>query len=543
VVKSLLRAWRVLVPAVLLALGSSGCNTPFDSTPFRYDPGPPQEITELRAEAGVGLVTLSWTPDAASTSYNVYYVSALMSDRVTRANATVVNVTTSSCVVDGLDNGVPYDFMVVGHNGYHGEGPDSEHVSATPGPFSKADLIGTWYFHTLVTGDGARWERGVLTVGDRCKTVDEPCSSSVSQFEASRAGSTTSRAFGLSADGDGNITQSGDAAWASFHGSMASRKNMMVATWEPSATSRAMTIFQRVKDPAAPEYSIADLEGTGQTGAGPTLYAYHQLSAGSSTEWEYSNCRIGKQGQFWRDDLRDVTYWDYGRPTYKTAPKYDFLWKTSSVGIDLDGLVQEVLNEGNHDVVFTGRMTVDRSVIVGVTTRKDEQGNETRPFLRIEQLCFIPSGIQEAPTYTLADLAGAYRFHELSASSWAHGTLTVTGAGEASFSEYADSAGDVSSFDTFRLYPYPDNGVEPFAAFANFATAAQPGAPHYDDASGQPYHRQYDYWTYGGFGQAAALPPVSADYLNEHASLSYHKDMLVLTRTDALGDSLIVGLK
>jgi hypothetical protein len=94
----------------------------------------------------------------------------------------------------------------------------------------------------------------------------------------------------------------------------------------------------------------------------------------------------------------------------------------------------------------------------------------------------------------------------------------------------------------FTLHYYSDNGLNPFPDFANFATAAQPGAPHYQDANGQPHHTQYDYWTYDGVGQAAVLPPVSTDFLNEH-SLSYNKDLLVLTRTDASGDSIVVGLK
>jgi hypothetical protein len=177
-----------------------------------------------------------------------------------------------------------------------------------------------------------------------------------------------------------------------------------------------------------------------------------------------------------------------------------------------------------------------------VSTRTDAGGADPRHFLRIEQLCFKPAD-QALPTYTLADLAASYRFHELSASGWAHGTMTVTSAGETTFSEYADSGGNAYSFDGFRLYSYPDNALEPYSQFANFATAAQEGASHYHDAEGQPYHTHYAYWTYGGVGEAPELPPVSGDYYAEHGSLSYNRDLFVLTRSDAAGPSIIVALR
>jgi hypothetical protein len=538
-----LRAFWILVSLALGSLSSSGCK-PLADKPFRYNPGLPGEITDVKAESGDGVVSLSWTATSVATSYNIYYASALTADQVTKTNGTVINVTRSSQVISGLDNNVPYSFTVTGQN-HNGEGPESSPpLTAMPGPISKADLVGTWYFHTLVTGDAARWERGVLIVGNRCKTVDEPCSSAISELETSGSvGPVTSDNFGLTVEGDRTVSQAGAEAWPAFHGIIGSRKNMMVATWEPSATSRAMTLFQRMKPSTEPEYTLEDLAGTGKAGSGPTLLAYHQLSSGSSTEWEYSNRKIGQQGQFWRDDLRDVTDWDYSTPTYKVAPKYDYLWKNISVGIDLDGLVQEYSNFGTHDVQFIGRMTADRTVVVGVSTRKDNDGNETQPFFRIEQLCFRPAD-EAQPVYALSDLAGTYKFHRLDASGWAHGTLTITGNGATTFSEYADSSGKPYSFEKFTLSYYPDNGADPFPDFANFASAARDGAPQYHDASGAPYHTLYDYWSYGGIGQPLELPPVSPNYYYEHGSLSYNKDLLVLTRTDPAGYyGLIVALR
>jgi hypothetical protein len=542
----------------------AGCGF-FKGDAFRYDPGIPPQVIGVRAAAGDKVVTLSWTPNYVATSYNVYYLSQIAGAGVSTGTGRKLNTTSSSVVIGGLDNNVTYHFIVAGQN-RDGEGVASEQVSATPSPIDIASLMGDWWFHTLVTGPDARWERGLVT-------IDGVGNAAVSQFEVSNAqgGSDTPDpppAFKFQVKETGELTQYGPGAWGGFRGIVGSRKNMMVATYSPSSTSRALTIFQKRKASSDPDYGIEDISGTGSgqnpydtvlQGNGPTRFAYHALSSGSSTQWEYSNCKIGMHGQYWYDDqgnklprdavpYKDVIYWDYSTPTYKTAPKYDYLWKVTAFGIDLTGLVKEYQNNPPHDVVFTGRMTADKTVIVGVSTRRDPSGAYDQYFLRIMQLTFRPAD-QALPHPTLTDLVGDYKFHEISSSGWAYGVMSVDDSGKTTFTKYADSQGRLSLPDTFTLSYYPDNGLKTnpdgsplYTDFANYATPAQDGRSHYYDPSGAPYNQYYDYWSYGRASDPLEIP-ISPYYYNEHASLSYNRDLIVLTRTDASGNSLLVGLK
>lgn len=534
---------------------------------WRYNPGLPDQVTGVKAESGSRLVTLSWNGDSIATSYNIYYVSSQEADAVTKTNGARLNVTQTSQVISGLDNNVTYHFMVTAAN-RNGEGVESLQASATPGPFLITDLTGSWYFHTLVSGTDARWERGKVTVDADGKAV-------ISDFQDSghydpEAPDTTIAPppeFTFSIDGDGEIGQSGIGAWTGFHGIIGSRKNMMVATSSPAPTSRAITIFQKKR--ATDDYSEEDVSGTGSgqnpyhpylQGNGPTRYAYHQLSSGYSTEWEYSNCKIGQHGQFWLEEYKDIIYWDYGTPTYKVAPKYDYLWKVTSIGVAPDGLVKEYSNyaavkDGIHNVVFTGRMSADKTLIIGVSTRDDGSGGQRRYFLKIMQLCFYPVD-QTLPVYTLNDLAGTYKFHELASStdpggdttaSWAYGKMDITTSGVTTFPEYTDSNAVLASPDTFTLSYYPDNGIKLYTDFGNFTTPAQDGTSHYYDAEGNPYYTLYDYWSYGRTDEPLAIPIKDADgkcyYYNEHGSLSYNRDLFVMTRTDSSGYAMVIGLK
>jgi len=564
----------MLLLCVVFLYGCGGGNA------WRYDPGLPLQVTGLTAESGDGLVTLSWNGDSVATSYNIYYVSGATQTDVTKTNSTKINVTTTSWVITGLSNNTTYFFMVTAQN-KNGEGPTSIHVSSTPGPISIADLAGTWYYHTLVTGPGAKWERGRIDVGATGNAV-------ISNFEDSNGVTQPPAGFILAMNGSGDITQTGGGQWADFHGVLGSRKNMIVGTWTlADGVSRALTIFQKKR--AVDDYSEQDVSGTGSgqnpynpylQGNGPTRYAYHQLSSGANTEWEYSNCKIGQHGQFWLEEYKDIIYWDYGTPTYKVAAKYDYLWKVTSIGVAPDGLVKEYSNyatvrDGVQNVVFTGRMNSDKTVIIGVSTRDNGSGGNRQYFLKIMQLCFYPTD-QALPVYTLNDLAGTYKFHKLGATtgpggtvtpSWAYGTMSITNTGVTTFPKYADSASATTFSDTFTLAYYPDNGIKLYTDFANFTTAAQNGALHYfflgidgypiGDSNRNliqesteiwsPYRTTYDFWSYGRTDQPLAIPINDAAgrsyYYNDHGSLSYNRDLFVMTRTDSSGYSLIIGIK
>ena len=88
--------------------------------------GTPGQPTDVKATAGSGQVSLSWTaPEAAGTSAITGYTAT-----ATPGGATCTS-TTTSCTVTGLTGGTAYSFTVTASN-TQGAGPASEAVSATP---------------------------------------------------------------------------------------------------------------------------------------------------------------------------------------------------------------------------------------------------------------------------------------------------------------------------------------------------------------------------------------------------------------------------
>lgn len=313
-------------------------------------------------------------------------------------------------------------------------------------------------------------------------------------------------------------------------------------------------------------------------GNGPTRYAWHALNSGASLEWEYSNARVGQQAQFWTPDasltgpgnlfpdgigsIKDIIYWDYSTPTYKMTPMWDLMWKVTCFGVQPDGLVKEydsyaepaARKDAKRNVIFTGRMTDDKTVIVGVATKKEVKSGTITPdqyYLRVLQFNFKPTD-QAMPIYTLDDLAGTYLFHKLGAAkdtggvsraAWAYGKMSITNSGATTFPEYRDSTGAAASADAFTLAYYPDVGSDAhtWTTFANFVspdTGPVDAHSRYFDANGQPYFSVYTWWNL-----TSSLTPMSTSYYNEHATLSYNRDLVVMTRTDSFGHSMIIGLK
>ncbi|WP_205743258.1 fibronectin type III domain-containing protein [Geobacter sp. FeAm09] len=574
--------------AILAGFCLSGCSVAGEDA-WRYEPGIPGKVTGFTAKQGDQLVSLSWdTLDNAytATSYNVYYVAATNTDAITKTNSTKINVTRSQTTISGLTNGVTYYFMVTAQNRY-GESEASIQVAETPKPKSPADLTGTWYFHTLVSGPSAKWERGTIVIDDYgAVTFTEFLDSDhYNPADDSSTAVTPPADVNITMQSDKSLALSGSGAWVDFHGIMGSRKNMLLGNWTYSVDgSKAITIFQKKRD--TDDYDVWDVSGTGNqnphypelAGNGPTRYAYHALNSGASVEWEYSNARVGQQAQFWTPDasltgagnlfpdgigsIKDIIYWDYSTPTYKMTPMWDLMWKVTCFGVQPDGLVKEYdsyaepssRKDAKQNVIFTGRMTDDKTVIVGVSTKKEVKTGTITPnqfYLRVLQFNFKPTD-QALPTYDLNDLAGTYLFHKIGAvkdstgastATWAYGKMQVTSAGVTTFPTYVDSKGATSSADTFTLAYYPDPGSDAhtWTTFANFVspdTGAADAYSRYYDANGQPYFSVYTWWNL-----TSSLTPMSTSYYNEHATLSYNQDLVVMTRTDASGHSFIIGLK
>jgi hypothetical protein len=594
------RITRAILPllCLVIALLLNGCSggggsDALGGDAWRYDPGLPEKISLVQAVAGDELVTLSWTSQYVATSYNIYY--APEGTPLTKATATRLTLNGGNFyAVQGLTNGITYQFMVTAAN-HNGEGPESDQVTAKPSPISQEDLQGTWYFHTLVCGPGAKWERGSVSINAAGDAVflDFMDSAHHNPVDDTTTYVAPPPDVVLLVQGlKGELAMSGTNAWPAFHGWMGSRKNMMVGTWTYAVdNSRAITVFQKKR--AVDDYDVWDVAGTGSQnprypalqGNGPTRFAYHGLNSGSSIEWEYSNARVGQQAQFWSppvstlfpegiNSIKDIIFWDYSTPNYKTWPMWDLLWKVTCFGVQPDGLVKEYdsfadTTDGYRNIIFTGRMTDDKTVIVGVSTKNaiDPTYNSTgsiitvpgQYFMRILQLNFIPTD-QSMPTYTLADLAGNYKFHKIGTAmnagvaqaSWAYGMMQITTGGVTTFPQYADSSSATSTPDTFTLAYYPDTGSDnhTWTTFANFVspnTGAVDAYARYYNPSAQPYVETWTWWnrlttlTQSGEGVRQVMPATT--YFNEHGTLSYVRDLFVLTRTDGFGYSMIIGLK
>ncbi len=448
-----------------------------DNTPWRYNPGGlPAAPAGLVATTGNGQVSLSWSPAANAAAYNIYYAT---SPGVTIATATKVpTITATSTIVTGLTNDVTYYFAITAVNS-SGESPLSGQVSSVPspsGPFQQADLQGTWLFNALVSGPGAGWMRGTVA-------IDGAGNVAVTSF-LDNSGNTTAPAGLFSTMTilpDGTVFQPGAAA--GFQGSLSAGqyKDMLVGTATTGAASRLIAVLQ--KRVAGITFGSSDIKGTGRLVAGPLTFVYHQLSSGANQEWEYAGGQVGQD--------QAVTYSSLNAPTSRQLPGGGN--KVTTLAITSDGIVTETPISGvlpqpaallGHGVMSADKMTI-------VATMTDANGAFV---LRVMQVIHPPSITLTSSSYTLSALAGSYGIHTLVSRAtplWAYGTLAVDPAGAVTFSSYLNSSAGSTPPAGFTL------SLDSQGTLTN---AADP--------------------SYNG-------------------KLSYFRDMIVSTRTDAAGGSAL----
>jgi hypothetical protein len=451
-----------------------------DNSVTRYDPGVAVKPVGVSVTSGNGQVSISWTPTAKAAAYNIYYAT---SPGVTVATANRKQVTTSSYILPGLSNDLTYYFAVTAVNS-SGESPLSDElavVPSQPGPFLQSDLQGTWRFNALVSGAGAKWMRG--TVG-----IDATGSVTVSSFLDS-SGNTVAPSDLFTTMillPNGTVLQSGAAA--GFHGTLSANqfKDTLVGVAGTGAGSRLMAILQ--KQVAGVTFSSSDIKGTGKALAGPLSFVYHQLSSGANQEWEYAGGQVGQD--------QSATYLSIQAPTARQLPGAGN--KATTFAIAADGMVTETAIAGILPqplaLLSRGVMSADKMTVVGTMT--DSNGAFV---LRVMQMVHPPSIVLSSTSYLPADLAGTYSMHSIrggAAPLWAYGVFAVDPAGAGSFSSYLNSSGAL--------------------------TAPAPFALSLDQQ--------------GATGNAADL--------SYHGTLSYFKDLMVSTRTDAAGGSALeIALK
>lgn len=130
----------------------------------------------------------------------------------------------------------------------------------------------------------------------------------------------------------------------------------------------------------------------------------------------------------------------------------------------------------------------------------------------------------------------------------------VGDTGVATFSDYMDSDGNtvypvsLEHPDNILTFSYYDdrliNAIKPiYPDFANYTSAVQQESynPHY--FSGFDAIRNFKFWSV--YTDPTSWQPmrISTRYYNEHATMSLNRDVLVMTRTDALGYTMMIGVK
>ena len=314
--------WRIfssLLTFIFICLQLCACN---GDTVWRYDPGAPDRPVGLAATADNGQVSLRWSPAVNAAAYAVYYAT---SPGVTPSTGNkIATVVGTSYIKTGLTNDTTYYFVVTSVNS-SSESAASDQIAATPalsGSYVQGDLEGTWNFNILVSGTGAGWMRGTLT-------VDSTGAATFSSFLDS-AGHLLPPAGLLPAlfVNSGGQVRDTTAGIPAFQGVMAANRKMIVGNSSPDGTSQSMAILQK-QVPGVTFSNAGDLQGFGNTGGGGRRFIYHQISSGFNQEWEFAAGQIGRD--------QKIQYTTFTTPSNPAMPGD----KASILNITSDGIVTE----------------------------------------------------------------------------------------------------------------------------------------------------------------------------------------------------------
>lgn len=487
----------LLIASLGLSLGACGGSS-------RVDPGAPATPADLTATPGSGQVLLSWSTADKASAYRVYYST---SPGVTKATGTKVgDIPSTSTVVTGLTNGTAYYFVVTSVNS-NSESAESSETSTTPSrpPPSQADLTGTWRFSILASGASAGWSSGTLT-------VDGNGTASVTEFDSSSGTTVPAGLFPALLLGDtGEVRDAASSTDAKFTGALApTNRNIIVATSSATDGTQSMAILLK-HDPNKTDFTDASslLGFGGGGGTGSRRFVYAQLSTGESEhDWEFAEIQIGRtapaQPQYTASsETVQLPFLTSGSATRPAD-------KTTTLSITGDGVVTESLSGGvagtaPEFVVARGYISEgqdDRSIIVGVGTATGGAG--ARHMMRIYQV--INFSNPDTNSFGLTDLSGTYSFRKLVSAATpvsASGTIQIDAAGGATFSFFTDSTGTTAAPADLAL------GISDPTLNAN----------HFNGVITD--------------GSDTTL----------HGKESYFKDVIVMTRTESSGPSLLVGLK
>lgn len=196
-------------------------------------------------------------------------------------------------------------------------------------PVASDDLIGNWYWHSLINGAAANWIRGTYNIDDEGNVTAEWIAAN---------GATGNKADTI----DLNETPS-NPEFAVFPSdlefAMSSDKNIFLFTFtgEDADTFGLATFFKHDA-----EYSLSDLEGT---------WYFHSLHVGADETWVRGTLVFDESGNYsleWRGP--DEISGD----------------ESGTVGIAEDGLITE------DSETFQGTMSSDKNMIILTDTEETD---------------------------------------------------------------------------------------------------------------------------------------------------------------------------
>jgi hypothetical protein len=282
-------------------------------------------------------------------------------------------------------------------------------TNATPPTFTQADLTGTWDLYQFQVGDeSAGWFRAVVN-------LDVSGIISIVNYEDTMGDSNPPGPTGLwwTINTNGVVTQTGDLSSPSFHGTMASNKQLIVGTVTLDPSTKGIRVARK-RVPGV-IFNSSDIWGK--------TFVYHSLSDGALRKlWEY--------GFGYMDSTGKSTIASYVDPDGTHIGQSEYYLSIDSEGI--------VTRSGNS--TFKGIMTPDKSAIFVVATLEPEFG--TIYSLGVLQIT--------GQTFSQQDLAGTYGFYDLfvsqSDAGWLHGKVSIDSSGLGSFTDLIDDYGPRAPF-------------------------------------------------------------------------------------------------
>ncbi len=132
----------------------------------QVEPGAPGSISDLRVVSGNNQASLSWSmPNDNGNKITEYHIQQFK-----RGESVFVTIpkfgSTPNAVIQGLTNGITYDFKVIPINSI-GQGPVSNMVSVTPGSTESKIIIPSW-----IKNNAKWWSDGIISDSEYVSAIE-----------------------------------------------------------------------------------------------------------------------------------------------------------------------------------------------------------------------------------------------------------------------------------------------------------------------------------------------------------------------------------